>query len=79
MAKTQIASQLDALRRIAEFSAKARGHQLSTWQISEYSARAVCTKCGGGVSVHVSLMQPDIDGAALDGECGAALCGGVAA
>ena len=71
---TEIAEQLDILRRIAEFSARARGHQLAAWRNNQYSATAVCARCGRAVIVHLSLFEPDIEGAALSTECDAAMC-----
>jgi hypothetical protein len=67
----EIAQQLESLRRIAEFSARTRGHQLAGWKNSQYSSTAVCDKCGRAVTVHVSLFEPDIEGAALSAECDA--------
>ena len=71
-AMTGIARQLDILKRIAEFSAQAHGHSLSAWRTGEYSATAACAKCGRTVTIYVSLLQPGIEGTALDAECGAA-------
>jgi hypothetical protein len=67
-----IAHQLEILQRIAMFSAQAHGHSLNAWRTSEYSATAACSKCGSTVTVYVSLLQPDIEGTALNAECGAA-------
>ena len=72
---TGIAHQLEILQRIAAFSAQAYGHELTAWRICEFSATAACPKCRRTVTVHVSLLQPDIEGSALNAECGAAECG----
>jgi len=69
---TGLAHQLEILQRIAAFSAQAHGHELAAWQTSEFSATAACSKCRRAVTVHVSLLQPDIEGSALNAECGAA-------
>lgn len=70
-----IAHQLEILQHVAAFSAQAYGHGLTAWRIGRFSATAACSKCRRTVSVHVSLLQPDIDGPALNAECGAAECG----
>ena len=64
-----IADQLIALQRIAQFSAKVRGHELGPWRATEVSAQSNCTHCGEPLRVYVSLIQPEMDGAALEGEC----------
>jgi len=69
---TGTAHQLEVLRRIAAFSAQAHGHELAAWWSCEFSATAACAKCRRTVTVHVSLLQPDIEGPALNAECGAA-------
>ena len=72
---TGVAHQLEILQRIAAFSAQAYGHELTAWRICEFSATAACSKCRRTVTVHVSLLQPDIEGSALNAECSAAECG----
>lgn len=72
---TGIANQLGILQRIAAFSAQAHGHELTAWRICEFSATAACSKCRRTVTVHASLLQPDIEGSALNAECGATECG----
>ncbi len=62
-------SQLDALQRIAKFSAQVRGHELGQWQIGDGFAQANCTRCGRFLRVYMSLLQPDMDGAALETGC----------
>ena len=69
---TGSAHQLEVLQRIAAFSAQVHGHELAAWRICEFSATAACAKCPCTVTVHVSLFQPDIEGSALNAECGAA-------
>jgi len=68
----EFAHQLETLQRIAAFSAQAHGHELGAWRICEFSATAACSKCRRTVTVHISLFQPDIEGTALNAECGAA-------
>lgn len=63
-----IAHQLEVLQHIAAFSARAYGHELTAWRIGRFSATAACWKCRRPVSVHVGLLQPDIDGPALNAE-----------
>ena len=62
--------QFETLQRIAAYSAKLRGHQLSVWRTSADSSTARCAKCGRAVTVYVSFLQPDIAGPALASECG---------
>jgi hypothetical protein len=62
--------QLAALQRIAQFSASVRGHELGRWLTGEGFAQARCTRCGRTLRVYRSLIQPEMDGAALDDECG---------
>jgi|HubBroStandDraft_5_1064220.scaffolds.fasta_scaffold1498499_1 hypothetical protein len=63
------AVQFDSLERIAAFAAKVRGHQLTGWKRSRYSATAACAACNRTVTVYLSLLQPEMQGAALEGEC----------
>ncbi len=58
-------SQFVVLQRIAEFSARLRGHELGTWHTEKYSATAACSKCGCTMIIYTSLLQPEIDGTAL--------------
>lgn len=62
--------QFVILRHIAVFSARLRGHELTTWRMASNSATAVCSKCGRAITVYASLMQPEMDGAVLDELCG---------
>jgi hypothetical protein len=66
----EIARQLAALQRIAAFSAEVRGHRLGEWQTGEGCALANCIQCGAELRVYFPALQPEIDGPALDGECG---------
>ena len=61
--------QLAALERIAAFSAKLRGHELGEWCTGEGFATASCIRCGVDLRVYGSLVQPEMDGAALDNQC----------
>jgi hypothetical protein len=63
------ADQLNALERIAAFAAKVRGHQLTGWKRSRDSATAACTVCGRTVTVYRSLVQPEMQGDAIESEC----------
>ncbi len=62
-------SQLDVLERIAAFSAKVRGHQLTGWKRSAHSSTATCEVCRQTVTVYCSLVQPEAGGDAIEGEC----------
>lgn len=66
-------SQLDALLRIATFSAALRGHRLTGWVESAESAAAMCAACNSEVTVHLSLFEPVMDGLALGVDCGSAV------
>jgi hypothetical protein len=57
--------QMTALQRIAEFSARVRGHQPNGWWTLEGSATSRCATCERSVGVYRSLAQPEMDGAAL--------------
>lgn len=48
----------EVLQRIAEFSARIRGRQLSNWRASLDSRTATCSHCGRAVTIHPSLMHP---------------------
>ena len=63
---------LTVLQRIAAYSAKVRGHLLGEWQNGEGFAQTSCTRCHAALRVYYSPIQPEMDGAALDGECGKA-------
>lgn len=63
------ARQLEALERIAAFSAKVRGHQLTGWKRSRHSSTAACASCGRTLTVYRSLLQPEMQGDALESEC----------
>ena len=55
-------SQLNALVRIAAFSAALRGHRLAGWVESAESATAICATCNSSVTVYLSLFEPGMDG-----------------
>jgi hypothetical protein len=61
--------QLDALERIAAFAAKIRGHELIGWERSQDSATATCAICRRTVTVYRSLVQPEMQGGAIEAEC----------
>jgi len=61
--------QLAALRRIALFSAALRGHKVGGWRIGESFAEASCVQCGAGLRVYFPVIQPEMDGSALEREC----------
>jgi len=63
---------LEALQRIAVFSAHVRGHQLGAWLVEEGLAEVACTRCGAGLRVVRSLIQPEMEGPALETPCSAA-------
>jgi len=62
--------RLEALQRIAAFSAKLRGHELGQWRAGEGFAQATCIRCRAQMRVCNSLFQPDMEGPALDALCG---------
>ena len=66
---TGIAGQLNALQRIAAFTAAVRGHELGAWQVSEDRAIACCVRCGAALRVYFPVLQPEMDGQALEGLC----------
>jgi len=61
--------QLASLQRIADFSARLRGHNPGAWRASEDSAVASCIHCGRELRIYCSLIEPDIDGSALEDYC----------
>ncbi len=61
--------QLDVLERIAAFAAKIRGHQLTGWKRSQHSSTAACAACGRTATVYRSLVQPEMQGDAIEGDC----------
>ena len=61
--------QLAALRRIALFSAGLRGHTVGEWRMGESFTQANCVRCGAGLRVYFPVIQPEMDGAALEQEC----------
>jgi hypothetical protein len=63
------ADQLEALQRIAAFSAKVRGHELGEWLVGENFAQAACIRCQAELRVYYSPIQPEMDGAALNAPC----------
>ena len=63
------ADQLDVLEHIAAFAAKVRGHQLTGWKRSRHSATAACSACRRTVTVYRSLVQPVMQGGALEDHC----------
>jgi hypothetical protein len=65
-----MARQIAALQRIAAFSARVRGHDLGEWQTGEEFASASCIRCRAEVRVYYSPIQPEMDGAALNRQCG---------
>jgi hypothetical protein len=62
--------QLAALQRMAAFSAAVRGHALATWQIGDHSALARCVLCDAELCVYSPVLQPEMDGSALEHFCG---------
>lgn len=66
---TGFADQLEALQRIATFSAALRGHALGEWQSGPECVWANCTKCGAQLRAYPSPLQPDLDGPALSQAC----------
>jgi hypothetical protein len=65
-----MSDQLTVLQRIAAFSARLRGHELGEWSTGDGFASARCTLCGAELRVYRSLVQPEMDGAAIDRLCG---------
>jgi hypothetical protein len=61
--------QLAALERIAIFSAQLRGHELGEWLAGEGLVTTQCVKCRRELRVYFSLVQPEMDGPALECEC----------
>jgi hypothetical protein len=64
-----ITRQVMALQHIAAFSAALRGHELSAWQTGQGFALAHCVRCGAELRVYFPVLEPEMDGAALDREC----------
>lgn len=64
-----ILDQMMAFDGIAVIAATIRGHELGEWHIHDSSATVTCLRCGRGLVVHYSLLQPDMDGALLRHEC----------
>jgi len=64
-----IAHRLAALQRIAAFSAAVRGHELGDWHNAEHFTLATCIRCHAEMRVYDSLIQPEMDGAALVSSC----------
>ena len=64
------ARQLAPLQRIAVFSAKVRGHVLGDWHAGDSSAVASCVRCGAALRVYFPVIQPEMDGPALEQLCG---------
>ena len=65
----EVAHQLDALQRIAAFSAKLRGHELGVWHTSEGCSQARCNLCRAELRVYFLALQPEMDGAAIERLC----------
>jgi len=63
------AGQLDVLERIAAFAAKVRGHRLTGWTRSPHSSTAACSECNRTVTVYRSLVQPEMQGDAIESDC----------
>lgn len=64
-----MSDQIAVLQRIAAFSAKVRGHVLGKWRAGDGIAAATCIQCGREVRVYRSVIEPEMDGEALDAEC----------
>ena len=64
-----MSDRLTALQRIAAFSARLRGHQLGAWNSGDGCASARCIRCGAGLRVYNSPIQPEMDGAAINCIC----------
>jgi len=73
------ADQLAALKRIASFSAKIRGHELGTWHSAENFAQASCIRCGAALRVYFPSLQPEMEGTALERTCESQAAAGRAA
>jgi hypothetical protein len=75
----ETADQFAALHRIALFSAAVRGHKLGDWCTGEGSAQASCVLCGAELRVYFPVVQPEMDGPALEQECTLGVLAGEAA
>jgi hypothetical protein len=75
----EIANQLAGLHRIAWFSAAVRGHKLGEWRTGEGVGLASCVLCGAELSVYFPVIQPEMDGPALEKECTLGVLAGEAA
>lgn len=64
-----MSNQIFDLERIAAASAVLRGHKLGEWRFQEGVAAASCIWCNCELLVYSSLLQPDMDGAALEHDC----------
>lgn len=62
-------NQIFDFERIAAVSAVLRGHELGEWRFQEGFAAARCIWCNRELLVYNSLVQPDMDGAALEHNC----------
>jgi hypothetical protein len=75
----ETADQLAGLHRIALFSAAVRGHTLGEWCTGDGFAQASCVLCGAELRVYFPVIQPEMDGAALEQECAPGVLAGEAA
>lgn len=64
-----VTGQLIGLQRIASFSVQLRGHDMGAWRTDNQSAVASCLHCGRELYAYCSLLQPDIEGPALEDYC----------
>lgn len=67
---TEMTGRVEILQRIAAFSAQIRGHQLGEWRTGEGVMLVNCVRCRAELRVYHSVIQPEMDGAALDTHCG---------
>ena len=65
----QPSDQLACLQRIAAFAAGVRGHELGEWHSGEDCMQARCLACGAVLRVYASILEPDMDGPALQQPC----------
>jgi hypothetical protein len=64
-----VSDQIAVLKHIAGFAAGLRGHQLGRWQDQDAMSSVHCGRCGCELHVVRTLMQPEIEGTALDEAC----------
>jgi len=68
-ARLLIVDQIIAFDSIASVAAHVRGHELGQWRVEDGAAAATCVRCGRGLVVYYSPLQPDMEGSMLQHGC----------